>query len=236
MIRALLARKRPGNRSCWSRNGYFKEVQWGESTAAWGESTAAVDSGLNLPESSLCTIRKDREKITAAIKAGAGSCSTKVLSGQSNIMFQMGKMLVTRMDQRKRQDRSVTFDGTKNKAMDCYNYLKEKETGPVPEFSARTGWFYKFKTRYGFHNVKRSGEANSAANNDAPSYPDCLRTIIEEDGYKPQQMFDMDETGLQWKKMSDRAYITRKEKSALGFKAFKDHFTLLLGANLTGDC
>ena len=31
-------------------------------------------------------------------------------------------------------------------------------------------------------------------------------------------------------------YITREEKSALGLKAFKDCFTLLLGVNLTGDC
>ena len=46
----------------------------------------------------------------------------------------------------------------------------------------------------------------------------------------------MGETGLQWKKMSERTYFTREEKSAQGFKAFKDRFTLLLGANLTEDC
>ena len=44
----------------------------------------------------------------------------------------------------------------------------------------------------------------------------------------------MDETGLQWKKMPEHTYITREEKSAPGFKAFKDRFTLVLGANLTG--
>ena len=46
----------------------------------------------------------------------------------------------------------------------------------------------------------------------------------------------MNEMGLQWKKMPDRMYMTREEKSASGFKAFKDHFTLLLVANLMGDC
>ena len=46
-----------------------------------GESIAAIRNSLNLPESTLQTIRKDREKITAAIKAGAGSCATKVSSG-----------------------------------------------------------------------------------------------------------------------------------------------------------
>ena len=46
----------------------------------------------------------------------------------------------------------------------------------------------------------------------------------------------MDETGLQWKKMPYSTYIMREEKSTPSFKAYKDRFTLLLGANLTGDC
>ena len=58
-----------------------------------GESTAAIRNALNLLESTLMTIRKDREKITAAVKAEAGSGSTKMSSGQSNIMVMM--MLVT---------------------------------------------------------------------------------------------------------------------------------------------
>ena len=36
-----------------------------------GESTAAIRNALNLPEFTLRTIRKDREKITTALKAGA---------------------------------------------------------------------------------------------------------------------------------------------------------------------
>ena len=201
-----------------------------------GESAATIRNALNLPESMLRTIRKDREKITAAVKAGAGSCSTKVSSSQWNIMVPMEKVLVTWMDQRKRQGLNVTFDNTKKKAMDCYTFLKEKETCPVPKFVTSMGWFYKFKTCYGFHTVKRSGEAKSADEDAAASYPDCLRAIIEEGGYKLQQVFNMDETGLQWKKMPECSYIMREEKSAPGFKAFKDHFTLLLGANLMGDC
>ena len=93
-----------------------------------GELTAAICNALNLPEFTLRTIRKDREKITAAVKAGAGS-STKVSSGQSNIMFRMEKMLVMWMDHRKCRGLNVTFDHTK-KAMDCYTFLKEKEAGP----------------------------------------------------------------------------------------------------------
>ena len=193
------------------------------------ELTAAICNTLNLPESMLRTIRKDRE-ITAAVEAGAGSCATKVLSGQSTVMVQMEKMLVTWMDHRKRQGLKVTFDDTKKKAMECFNHLRQ-ETGPVPEFNASMGWFYEFKTH-----MKRSGKAKSADKDAADSYSIYLRAINKEGGYKPQQIFNKDETGLHWKKMPDHTYITREEKSAPGFKSFKDSFILLLRANLTGDC
>ena len=80
----------------------------------------------------------------------------------------------------------MTFDDTKKKAMECFNHLKQKEMGPAPEIVASTSWFYKFKTRYGFHNVECSGEAKSADEDAAVAYPDRLRAIIEEGGYKPQ--------------------------------------------------
>ena len=99
-------------------------------------------------------------------------------------------------------------------------------------------WFYSFRARHAFHSVRRSGEAKSADADAAASYPDELRAIIEGEWgeYKPQQVFNMDETDLQWKKMPDRTCITMEEKSALGFKSLKDRFTLLPGANLMGDC
>ena len=105
------------------------------------------------------------------------------------MMVRLEKMLVMWMDYRRRQGLNVTFDNTKKKVMECYHHLKEKETGPVPEFVDSTGWFYKFKSRYAFHSVKRSGEAKSADEDATASYPDCLRAIIKEGGYKPQQIF-----------------------------------------------
>ena len=85
-----------------------------------GESTTAIRNALKLPESTLRTIREDREKISAAIKAGASSCSLKVSSGQSNMVW-MEKMLVTWMDHRKHRGLNVIFGDTKKKAMNCYS-------------------------------------------------------------------------------------------------------------------
>ena len=177
-----------------------------------GESTVTIRKALNLPESTLCTIRKDRE-ITAVVKAGAGSCSTKVSSGQPNITVRMEKMLVTWMDHRKRQGLNVTFDDT-----------KEKETGPVPEFFASMGWFYKFKTRYGFHYVMRWREAKIADKDATASYPERLGAI-EVGSTNPSRF-------LIWMK---RACSGRKCLTARTSRGRRS-LPLLLGANLTGDC
>ena len=58
-----------------------------------GESTNAIRNTLNLPESTLRTIRRDREKILVAFKAGAGGASTRVPLGQSTLMVRMKKCL-----------------------------------------------------------------------------------------------------------------------------------------------
>ena len=45
----------------------------------------------------------------------------------------------------------------------------------------------------------------------------------------------MDETGLHWKRMPDRSYISKEEKLMPGYKAAEDRLTLLFGGNASGD-
>ena len=59
---------------------------------------------------------------------------------------------------------------------------------------------------------------------------------VDSEGFIPQQIFNCDETGLFWKKMPRRTYITQEEKGLPGHKPMKDRFTLLLCANASGDC
>ena len=56
-----------------------------------GKSTNSIRNASHLPESTVRTIRKDREKILAAFKAGAGGASTRVSSGQSTFMVRLRK-------------------------------------------------------------------------------------------------------------------------------------------------
>ncbi|GFQ70547.1 tigger transposable element-derived protein 1 [Trichonephila clavata] len=57
----------------------------------------------------------------------------------------------------------------------------------------------------------------------------CLKfqEFIEAEEYRPQQIFNCDQTGLFWKRMPNHTYITEDEKSVPGHKPMKDRLTLL---------
>ena len=93
-----------------------------------------------------------------------------------------------------------------------------------------------FKACANLHNLKLQGEAASADNTAASEFPDALAEIIREGGYSAEQVLNVDETGLFWKRMPSRTYIAKEEKSAPGHKAGKERLTLLLGGNAAGDC
>ncbi|GFX87309.1 tigger transposable element-derived protein 1 [Trichonephila clavipes] len=100
------------------------------------------------------------------------------------------------------------------KAREIFEKLKERTSGSSSEeleLKATTGWCTKFKRRSG------------------------IKHVLMHEGYRPQQIFNCDETGLFWKFMPNRTYITKDEKSVPGHKPMKDRLTLLLRANASGD-
>jgi hypothetical protein len=80
------------------------------------------------------------------------------------------------------------------------------------------------------------GEAGSAKTGDAEKFQETFQEMLDDGGYNANQVFNADETGLFWKKMPSRTYITKEQKKLPGKKVMKDRLTLLLCANATGLC
>ncbi|TEA24753.1 hypothetical protein DBR06_SOUSAS35810012, partial [Sousa chinensis] len=97
------------------------------------------------------------------------------------------------------------------------------------------GWFHRFKARASLHNVKVSGEGASTDAVAVWEFPETLREIIDEGTYLPEQVFNVHETGLYWKRMPDQSYISKEAKLVTGYKAAKDKVTLLFHGNASGD-
>ena len=68
----------------------------------------------------------------------------------------------------------------------------------------------------------------------AEEFMQDLSDYVKANGFIPQQVFNCDETGLFWKKMPRRTYITEEEKALPGHKPM-DRLTLLLRGNASGD-
>ena len=83
--------------------------------------------------------------------------------------------------------------------------------------------------------VKFVGERASADHDMAKAFPAELVSLIEEKGYLLEQVFNADETGLFWKTMPTRTFISQRESKAVGIKAAKDRVSLLLCVNAKGD-
>ncbi|XP_065673493.1 tigger transposable element-derived protein 1-like [Hydra vulgaris] len=114
---------------------------------------------------------------------------------------------------------------------------EEGNQGKKPKgFAASHGWFHRFVKRTGIKNVKMAGEAGSANQPDADKFKETFQEIMDEGGYTANQVFNADETGLFWKKMSSRSYITQEQNKLPGKKIMKDRLTLLLCGNATGLC
>lgn len=64
------------------------------------------------------------------------------------------------------------------------------------EFKASRGWFDKFKHRTGIHSVVRHGEGASADKEAAEKFVKEFQILMESEGYRPEQVFNCDETGL----------------------------------------
>ena len=79
------------------------------------------------------------------------------------------------------------------------------------------------------------GEAASDADTEAAEkYPEIINQLIKENGFKPEQVFNMDETGLFWRKMPSRAFLMKDEMNTAGFQAQKDRVKHIMCGNAAG--
>ncbi|KAG9486798.1 hypothetical protein GDO78_006932 [Eleutherodactylus coqui] len=115
------------------------------------------------------------------------------------------------------------------------DYMKTKYGEEAADVNFTARWFDYFKAHNNLRKIKLTGEAASADTAAAQEFPTTLKETIEEGEFSPQQIFNVDETGLYWKKMPGRTYISKEGKSRPGFKPTKDRLTLLLGGNTPGD-
>lgn len=201
-----------------------------------GEKVSYVAKTLDLNEATIRTIQKNEHKIRASIAAGCSISANLTSRPRAPIIEKMEKALSIWIDDCSKNQIPLDTNIIKQKALKIYNYLKENgESAVNPDFVASKGWFDRFRKRFSLQNLKIQGKSASADKEAAKIYPKELQEIIEQRGYSRHRVFNADETCHWWEKMPKKTFISKNEEVSPGFKASKDHITLLTCSNVTGD-
>ena len=197
-----------------------------------GKKVNVIAHDLKLSHSTVSTILKDKERIREAVKGSAPMQSTIITKQRTGPVHEMEKLLYIWMEDQIQKRRPLSLFTMQTKARSLFQTLKEcVGEDYCQEFVASTGWFRRFKKRFQFNNVRVTGEAMSSDEEGAHKFVDSLDELITDEGYLAEQIFNVDETGLYWKRMPECTYIQEEAKSMPGFK---DRLTLLLGGNIAG--
>ncbi|XP_028656937.1 tigger transposable element-derived protein 1-like [Erpetoichthys calabaricus] len=182
-----------------------------------------------MSKSTISTILKKKEQVK---EANVSKGMTIITKQRPQIIDEVEKLLLVYINEKQLEGASISEAFISEKALQIYEDLKKKtpQTSALSDFvfKASRGWFEKFKHRTGIHSVIRHGEAASSDKAGAEKFILEFKKIIEEESYVLQQVFNADETGLFWKKMPNKTYITKEEKALPGHKPMKDRLTLLL--------
>ena len=215
-----------------------------------GRSYAAVARHYNLNESTVRYIKKDEAKIRKTASITFSKDAKRVVTPRNESIVKMETALSLWISDCREKKISLDTNMIRAKARSLYASIapeREEESvadegdehDPQPSassgFAASKGWFEKFKKRFGLRSVSLYGEAASADQDAADRYvEEDFPTLIEEGGYVPEQVFNMDETGLFWKRMPSRTFLYKDELKRPGFKAHKDRVTLVMCGNAAG--
>ncbi|XP_026548757.1 tigger transposable element-derived protein 1-like, partial [Notechis scutatus] len=191
----------------------------------------------NKAQSTISTILKQKAAIKAANVARRVAMLTKQ---RPQVLEEMEKLLLVWLNEKQLAGYTVSEAVIREKAKTIHGNLCQKypsSSGESHEFKASREWFERFCKKNCTHNIVRHGEAASSdtAAAAAEAFAKDFAKFVEAEGYVPQQVFNCDQTGLFWKKMPKRTYITQEEMAMPGHKPMKDRLTLLLCANASGD-
>ncbi|XP_044005578.1 jerky protein homolog-like [Aphidius gifuensis] len=109
-----------------------------------------------------------------------------------------------------------------------------EKLGGTEDFKASTGWLQKFKNCHGIRKLKVQGESLSAYSNAAEEFNEKFSSIIDEEEYGKDDIYNADETGLNWRSLLKKSLAARQESAARGFEVSKEKITIMTCANAAG--
>ncbi|KAG7172961.1 Tigger transposable element-derived protein 1-like 27 [Homarus americanus] len=169
------------------------------------------------------------------ITKSTGASMIKYFHNQ--VLLKTEKLLVRYLVRQARRNMAVDTRSVKDYARELYMAVARKMGTSEPKpFTASSGWLQRFKIRNKITNINIGGEEASADRAAAREFPPFLREIMEEGQYSDDQVFNMDESGLFWKKLPSKSFVVKNSSRIRGRKMQKERITVLFTTNASGTC
>lgn len=127
------------------------------------------------------------------------------------------------------RDKGVPISGPilQQKAL---HFRKEFDEGE-PDFTASVGWLDRWKKRYGVRQLCICGEKLSSDFDEMKAFKKKFLDLVETESLTDDQIFNCDETGLNYKLLPSKSLASRTEAAAPGYKRSKERLTILACSN-----
>lgn len=151
--------------------------------------------------STMATIHDNKDKIPASLQV-----TTRWMRSRSLVMENMEQLLSVWIEDQNQQNVLISVVLIQEKARSLSQDLKrEQGEGAKSEtFGASGRWFGHFTARHNLPILGASSEASGPGVEEAHKYTVLLCRVIREGSYTAWQVFNVDETGLFWKRLPDR--------------------------------
>jgi hypothetical protein len=112
-------------------------------------------------------------------------------------------------------------------------FHKEFDEGES-DFTASMGWIDRWKKRYGVRKLNICGKKLSADSESLLKSREQFQSLMKNKGLSYEQLYNCDETSLNFKMLPSKTFASREEKSAPGYKRSKERVTILACCNASG--
>lgn len=135
---------------------------------------------------------------------------------------------------RDQRERNCAINGVLLKAKAKELFLKVYPDKGESAFQASDHWFHNFKKRVGIRYLKICGEQLDCDEAAVRPFLNRLNAKIEEMNLTKEQIYNADETGLNYRLLPESTYVSQNEKAAAGHKKSKERVSILLCSNASG--
>ena len=204
-----------------------------------GTSVSEIAKSLHVNRSTIASIVKMKDTILLHKNSSKVVKKAKKLVKRKSLFVEMESLLKDWLCDQNSKNIPISTLTLQRKASVIYDKLTTQYGAPSNEsnkFVASKGWFNRFRMRENLRNIKFQGEKASCDVGAAQKFIRQLDEFIIKHKYEKEQIFNVDETALFWKRVPDRTFLASLQSTDAGLKTIKERLTLLFGGNSSGDC